>query len=152
MRFVPFQAQHFADIEWQASQQAGLQWHSEELAEDIAEESVAWTAIDDAGQIVACAGVYPTRILVDPDGEHQALESLAWAVFSPLLKRYPKSTYAAISRFLASRTESRIEAYVDPRNPKAASFLERLGFQFETTLSGEHPSGEDILLYVRVRH
>lgn len=151
IQIVPFDVSHFAQIEWQDSQVPGQEWHTEELAEEVALESVAFSAVTDDGIVVACAGVYPTRILINGD-LHEAKESLAWAIFSPHLARYPKSVYAAISRFLASRTESRIEAYVDPNQPKAACFLERLGFGFEQVLQGEHPSGADMLLYARVRH
>lgn len=152
MQIVPFRAEHIAEIEWQAAQAYGQRFYCEEWSEDIAAGSSAWTALGEDGAIVACAGVFPTRILRDHDGAETPQQSLAWAVFSPALPRYAKSVYAAISRFLALRPEARIEAYVYPEHSKAACFLERLGFHFESAQAEDHPEGLDVLLYARVRH
>lgn len=151
MRLVPFEPDHMRAIEWQDAQAEGREFYSDEWNDDVAENSAAWTALADDGAVIACAGVYPTRIEVCGE-ESRPVLSLAWAVFSPLLPRYAKGVYAAIARFLAGRTEARIEAYVNLSHTKAACFLERLGFQAEGVLVDEHPDGRDLLLFARVRH
>ena len=152
MQIVRFEIDHFDKIEWQNAQMAGKSHYQREWAEEIAEHSDAMSAVDDDGYIVACAGVFPTRILKVGNGPNLPQEAMAWAIFSPRLPRYAKGVLRAIRLFLDGRPEYRIEAYVDPNHAEAARFLERLGFGFEREVEGEHPDGARLCLYARVRH
>ena len=152
MKLLPFSIEHFDQIEWQGAQSAGKLHYSEEVAWDVARESEACSAIDADGYVLACAGVYPTRIVRQVNGPDQIETSLAWAIFSPRFLRKPKGVIRAIREFLKDRNERRIEAYVDPAHANAAPFLNRLGFEFERELDvSEHPDGRVLHLYARVR-
>lgn len=152
MQVVRFEVAHFDAIEWQAEQAAGRAYYQREWAEEIAEGSDAMSAIDKDGYVIASAGVFPTRIMTGGDGPDQPLESVAWAIFSPRLATHARGVIRAIRAFLESRSEYRIEAYVDASHAKAAPFLERLGFEFEREVEDEHPDGRPLRLYARVRH
>lgn len=149
---VPFAIEHFEQIEWQDAQAGGRAFYQHEWAEEIAEGSDAWSLIDADGYIIACAGIFPTRLLRIVGGVDQSLEAMAWAIFSPRLHRHARAVVKAIRAFLEGRQEYRIEAYIDAAHDKAAPFLERLGFEFERDVDGEHPDGRPLQLYARVRH
>ncbi len=149
---VPFHVAHFDTIEWQDAQAAGRAYYQREWAEEIADHSDAWSLVADDGYVVACAGVFPTRLLRVVGGADQPLEAIAWAIFSPRLGAHARSVIKAIRAFLDERPEYRIEAYVDASHEKAAPFLERLGFVLERAVEGEHPDGRPLQLYARVRH
>lgn len=76
---------------------------------------------------IACAGV---RIVSHRVGE-------AWAIFSPLSKRFPVGLFKAVSSGLEKiiadlRSEmDRLIALVDPKDEAAQRFMEHLGFPKE---------------------
>lgn len=157
LAIIPFRLEHFHAIEWQEAQAFAREYTQSEWIEDVAAEmmsgSDAWSAVGEDGAIIACAGVWPTRILRTGNGPDVCVESMAWAIFSPSLSKHAKGVFRAIRDFLNEREDARIEAWVYASHDKAAPFLERLGFVFEREDNGVvHPGGYPMKLYARVRH
>lgn len=150
-QIVAFSPEHFDAIEWQESQQAGQVLFQREWIDDIIASGTAQSLVDGDGSVIACAGLIPTRILRVANGPDQVQESIAWAIFSPRLPYHAKTIIKALRAVLDDRPETRIEAYVDAGQPKAAAFLGRLGFAYERTLSEPTPDGRTLHLFARVR-
>lgn len=150
MRLEPFTADHFMNIEWQDAQRPWETYASREIAELWEEFGEGMSLLTDEGEVIATAGVMPTRVLLDGEVE-TPLASHAVAVFSPRFASHIKLILRAIRQFLNARPEHRITMYVWPAHTKAARFAKRLGFVFERAVY-EDAIGAFVHLYARVRH
>ncbi len=151
MKLLPLSAEHLLEIEWQDSQKPFSHHVSAELADWWEENGEGLTLLSDDGEVIATAGVAPTRIQVDADGRETPLQSLAVAVFSPKFQSHIKLILRAIREFLNNRPEYKITMEVWPADAKAARFARRLGFEFERT-QYESAIGAFVHLYARVRN
>jgi hypothetical protein len=148
-QMVPFRAEHWLKIDWQDSQKPFAHLVTAEVAESFIEGGEGQALLSDEGEVIAVAGVSPTRVLVTPEGQ-VPLASQAVAAFSPRFKAHIKLILRAIGQFLDSRPERRITMQVWPADTKAARFARRLGFEFERA-EYEDAIGAFGHLYARVR-
>jgi RimJ/RimL family protein N-acetyltransferase len=151
MRLEPLTAEHLLEIEWQDSQKPFAHQVTADIAEWWEENGEGLSLLSDDGEVIASAGVAPTRIEIYPDGVQIPAHSMAVAVFSPKFAKHIKLILRAIRDFLNSRPEYRITMHVWPADTKAAHFARRLGFVFERT-EYEASLGAFVHLYARVRH
>lgn len=151
MKLAPLAAEHLLEIEWQDSQKPFAHHVSAEIADWWEENGEGMTLLSDDGEVIATAGVAPTRIAVDADGRETPLQSLAVAVFSPKFQAHIKVILRAIREFLNNRPEYKITMQVWPADAKAARFARRLGFEFERA-QYESAIGAFVHIYARVRN
>jgi hypothetical protein len=137
VRFVPFEPQHLVLIEAQPAQAKHLQWMTPEIAEAAAAH-YAFTAIDDLGRLVGCAGMAPAA-----DG------IVAWAIFSDLIKAYPVAIFRALRRTLEAFRFERVVMHIHTEHAKASRLAEALHFRFLEARADLHPSGSILHVYVR---
>lgn len=133
MKLAPLAADHLLSIEWQDSQKPFAHHLSEEVADWWEENGEGLTLLSDDGEVIATAGVAPTRIEIDGEGNQTPIHALAVAVFSPKFAAHIKLILRAIREFLNNRPEYKITMQVWPADAKAARFARRLGFDFERT-------------------
>ncbi len=150
MRFERFTTDHLMEIEWQESQRQWAHLASREVADWYTENGDGLTLLDDTGDIIATAGIVPTRIGLR-DGESFPLVSHAVAVFSPRFSKHIKVILLAIRQFLDARPEPKIVMHVWPSDEKASRFAKRLGFVFERSVH-EPAIGAFVHIYARTRH
>ena len=137
MQFVPFLPKHAIQIEAQPAQAKHLNWMTLEIAEAAASH-YSFTAIDDRGRLVGCAGMAPAG-----DG------IVAWAIFSELIEAYPVAIFRALRRTLEAFRFERVLMHVHPEHAKASRLAEALHFRFLEARSDLHPSGSILHVYVR---
>lgn len=137
MRFVPFSPEHAFAFEPQGAQKAHVAWMTPDIAEAAAAH-FSFSAIDDAGRIVGCAGIAPTE---------DAL--VAWALFSERLYQHRFAITRAVRMGLDLHRTRRVVAHVHVDHAKAARFAEALDFRWLETRADLHPSGSMMHVYVR---
>lgn len=101
----------------------------------------AWTAVDDDGDILMCAGlgeVFP------------AVQATAWALIGKL-GVHQLSVMRQMRRILDSQDFVRIEALARAAVPSEGQFLRLAGFRLAARLAKWGPVSEDYELYERVR-
>lgn len=151
MRLEPLSADHLLAIEWQDSQKPFAHHVTAEIADWWEENGEGLSLVSDEGEVIASAGVAPTRIEIDAEGRGTPIHAIAVAVFSPKFASHIKVILRAIREFLNNRPEYRITMQVWPADAKAARFARRLGFEFERA-QYEKAIGGFVHLYARVRN
>jgi RimJ/RimL family protein N-acetyltransferase len=151
MRLEPLTAEHLLSIEWQESQKPFAQHVTAEIAEWWEDNGEGLSLLSDDGEVIASAGVAPTYIAIDGEGNEIPLHAMAVAIFSPKFASKIKVILRAIREFLNERQEYRITMHVWPADVKAARFAKRLGFEFERA-EYEPGLGAFVHLYARTRN
>jgi hypothetical protein len=97
------------------------------------------------GRLLACGGVH---LFFPGVGE-------AWFQPTPLSRRHPKATWAAVTRWLPEAMNLlglwRVQCAVRTDFPEACRFVEHLGFVREGVMVRFDPAGQDAALYALVR-
>lgn len=146
MIFIPYRPEHLAKIALQPAQRAARAVMVKDgYAESLAVPGMAWTAVNDAGEILGSAGMVPQW-----EGR-----VIAWALVGILI---PKRSWPIIAKkiegefqsALAEHGRHRIEITV-PVNFGAGCRLARLlGFDIEGRLRAYAPDGSDHFLYAKI--
>jgi hypothetical protein len=141
MNIVPFKAEHLYQIEVQNAQ-ADLKTILPPGAARVLEGTEAFTALDDDGRVLGCAGVqalWPGR-------------DLAWAYISRHAGPHMAGITRAVRRFLDLRGARRTEMAVDCGFAAGHRWAKLLGFRLEIErMEGYLPDGGAAAQYVRVR-
>lgn len=141
MQIIPFQPDHLARLEVQPDQAEAVGAMSQQgYGQFLADAGPAFTGVD-GDRIVICAGLVPLW----PG------RSSLWALLSVHAAKFMLAIHRATLRFLATRTDRRIEATCATGFKEAHRWLEMLGFTREGTLRGFTPEGFDHDMYSRVR-
>jgi hypothetical protein len=114
-------------------------------AGEIAQEyGTAFTAVL-CGDPIGAAGI---AVIRPGHGE-------AWSLLSPMIKRLPVMLHKAASRLIPEVMTKhglrRVQVTVNPEDPIAIRWAERLGFEREGKMRNFGDNGEDVLLYSMIR-
>lgn len=99
-----------------------------------------WSAFD-GDQLVAIGGLYK---------EHDACAT-AWSFLLPSTAKHMRALTRFSADVFARAPFVRIQAHVVPTFPPAIRWIELLGFSREGLLRKFTPSGQDMLLYSRIK-
>lgn len=145
MIFIPYRPEHLAQIALQPAQRAASAVIKEGYAESLAVPGMAWSASNESGEILGCAGMVPQW-----EGR-----VIAWALLGVAI---PKRAWPTIAKkiarefnaALADHGRHRVEITV-PVNFGAGCRLARLlGFEIEGRLRAYAPDGSDHFLYAKI--
>lgn len=142
MKIVRFQARHLAALKLQPSQQhfGGLLLDAEYGA--MLEGCTSFTALNDAGQVVACAGF----------AERWENCATAWALIAEDAGRNMVGIVRAIRGFLLHAAPwRRVEAAVDVGFGPGERLMELLGFECEGVARAYRPDGADCTIWARIK-
>lgn len=120
--------------------QTGNHGFGMEDADVLASCGPAVTGLDDDGSIIGCAGLW-----VRHPGVAEAWAVLSVRCVGPLMVPVTR----AVRRFIANRTEHRIQAIVLSEWEAGRRWVEMLGFQYEGTLLRYTPNAQDCDIYSR---
>lgn len=142
MRIAEYKAEHLHAVDLQDGQSYMSNWVTPEMALSLESETWAFTAMDDDGTPLGCAGVINVW-----QGR-----GMAWAYLS---KRATQDKFLfvhrAVARFLEGCYVKRIEMTVDCEFEQGHRWAELLGFQMEAErMRAYRPDGGDVALYARV--
>lgn len=141
MKIVPFKAEHLDTMEAQSAQ-VELKTILPPGASKALERTTAFTALDDNGRVLGCAGVqelWPGR-------------DLAWAYLSKHAGPYMKGITRAVRDFLDIRAARRTEMAVDYEFKAGHRWAKMLGFRLEIErMDGYLPNGGAATQYVRLQ-
>lgn len=141
MIVVPFKKEHMQNIMIQSSQRDCLDFDSVDLYLEL-EQFESFTAIDEDGTILGCAGVVNMN-------RHRAL---AWSYLSYDLKHKMVAMTRAVKRFLDLSKYGRIEMHVSCDVKEDHRWAKMLGFECECErMRNFSPDGRDYALYVRLK-
>jgi RimJ/RimL family protein N-acetyltransferase len=138
MTIIPFQPEHLAQINLQATQRRTIAHMTSEWLAVLAHRGPAISVIVD-GEIIASGGL--------------VLQSsrcgFVWAAFSHNAGRYFLGLHRAARRLLTlAPTLDRIEAVTEVDFAQGRRWLELLGFRCEGRLPKDGPKGDDHFKYV----
>lgn len=139
IEFVDYEPAHLRALRLQAPQAYFSTLFSEDYAAALAQHP-AWAGIVD-GQVVGCAGLV----------EQWTDRALCWALFSEAAGPHFLAITRFVQRVFALFHYRRVEAYVDPNFAEAQRWVRILGFEREGLMRAFTPTGEDNLLFARVR-
>lgn len=92
-------------------------------------------------EVIAAAGIlhfWPGRAQV-------------WGMFSYLMPRYGSLVHRHVLRYIQRHPVRRLECVIDPGFPVSIEWAKRLGFRYESRMTGYGVKGQDMLMYVRIR-
>lgn len=148
MNIVPYKAEHLLAFRLQPGQQYLAAWTTEEHAKAVeaaVDANLGWafTAIDDTGRVLGCAGV---QLYWQGRG-------MAWSYLSSDIGMFFPKVHRAVKRFMDGCFVHRIEATADADFAEGQRWLDMLGFKRETPepMLGYRPDGGACYLYARVR-
>lgn len=140
MEIVPFQPEHLDTLALQPSQADFLQNFDKTYAPALIAAGPCFTAIKD-GIILGCAGL----------SKQWDNRAIAWALLSANLGREFVRIHRAVERYLLIADFKRIEAFVDANFAEGHRWMQMLGFEREGYMRSFSPSGNDAVLYARIR-
>ena len=117
MVFVPFHPDHIGQMQNYGGQEQLVMSVQKDDLYDIHKRSDAYTGMVD-GRIVGCAGI--VRVT-----QHRGV---AWGVFQQTGRNEFLSIHMRVRQALRDSDLKRIEAFVDPRSPRAMRWIAMLGF------------------------
>ncbi len=106
----------------------------------LAEQGLVWTGESDEG-IIAVGGLAP----------QWKGRAVAWTVISEISGKYFMQIHRAVRDVLIHSGFRRIEATVDVNFKQGHRWMKMLGFEPEGYMKAYTPSGDDQILYARVR-
>lgn len=144
MKVIPYEPFHAVQIkirDFDDAKREHRDW--QKWAVDSSLQGPAWTMME-GEQIVACCGV---RILWEGVGE-------AWLIFSPAVEGHTIEATKIIKKYLRRVIDdtklNRVQAFCATANPKAARYLEVLGFEREGVMRKLGRDGADQYIYAIV--
>lgn len=140
MEIVPFQPEHLNNLALQASQADFFQNFDKSYAPLLISAGPCFTAIKD-GIVLGCAGL-------TKQWDNRAI---AWALLSANLGREFIRIHRAVERYLLIADFKRIEAFVDANFAEGHRWMQMLGFEREGYMRSFSPSGNDAVLYARIK-
>lgn len=135
---IPLEPDHILELTFQPGQHAIDQ--TRETAETLAGGYRAMTAVHNGGPL-ACAGLI----------EVWAGRALAWAALDVRAGRVLTEITRRMREELDAAPFRRVEMYVYPGFAQAARWAFMLGFEFEAVMVAGAPTGEDLLVFRRLR-
>lgn len=140
MNFEPLKAEHVVKMGPLAAIHSGYELTAETAV--ALEECGGTAALDDAGNVVAIAGIWPRWQGV----------GLGWAWLSRDWRKYARRITAEVITVLERSDCHRIEAGVRCDFSSGHRWMNRLGFECEVERAkGWGPDGRDYSLYVRCK-
>jgi len=142
MKVIQFSAQHLAQINLQPAQQHMLEVLGQDWYGAMLEGCTAFTALDDAGNVLICAGF---------DERWQGCAT-AWALLSRDAGRSMVGVVRALRGYIDHVAPwRRIESAVDVGFTPGERLLEMLGFEFEGLARAYRPDGGDCTMWARIK-
>jgi RimJ/RimL family protein N-acetyltransferase len=141
MIIVPFQPEHFEQIDLQTQQLWYRDILDKEKLEQVA-QGEAYTVLD-GDKVVAIGGVQ----------DIWTGRGAVWAFLSYDMRKYMRFCHSAVLKFLEmTKTYNRIECVVDKDFPNGHRWMKLLGFKREGIMEKYLPNGEDVVSYSRVKY
>jgi len=142
MRIVPFSAEHLRQIELQPAQSHMIEALRQDGYGAMLENCTAFTAMDDAGKVLICAGFE----------ERWEGCAQAWALLSCYAGRHMVSIVRALRGYIDHVAPwHRIESAVDVGFTHGERLLEMLGFEFEGLARAYRPDGGNCTIWAKIR-
>ena len=146
MQVVDFRPEHVREIDLRAFDRLVTDLYEEDLAEACeryARQGPVKTGITEDGQVVAIVGIWP-----QPGREGYGM---AWALTSPLIRRFPKSVHKAVRdwfpRFVAEHGFRVVETLVHRHHYRGQEWVKRLGFRYRGIILGPDGLSSYFLYY-----
>lgn len=140
MEIIPFQPEHLDLLALQPAQSDFLQSFDKSYAPALIASGPCFTAVKD-GVILGCAGL----------SKQWDNRAIAWALLSSNIGREFIRIHRAVERYLAIADFKRIEAFVDANFAEGHRWIKMLCFEREGYMRSFSPSGNDAVLYARIR-
>ena len=146
IRFVPYSPEDLARVDRQPAQ---ARWRDKLLTHEYARSvdvpGMAWTALDEGGRVLGCAGMAPQW-----EGR-----VIAWALFGQSI---PKAAWPKIAKKIRNEFHSKLSGHgshrVEITVPKdfgpGCRFAFLLGFEVEGLMKHYGPDGSDHYLFSQV--
>jgi len=141
MRIEPLSPDHLRKIQLHDSQQYLAGSLNGSAPEKVVMIGDGYSAIDDHGEVIYCAGVLP----VWPG------RGIAWAYISMHACRHMLKVTRSVRRYLEITPHRRIEAAVDVGFEEGHRWMRLLDFNHEGRLEAYAPDGHDVDLYARIK-
>lgn len=142
MKIVQFQSRHLAMIDLQEAQAHFVGALSDQDYAAMLSGTTAFTALNDAGQVIACAG-FSVR------WENCAQ---AWALLAAGAGRDMVGLVRALRGYLEHVAPwRRVEAAVDVGFQPGERLLMMLGFEYEGLARAYRPDGADCTIWARIK-
>jgi hypothetical protein len=142
MRIVRFQASHLTILKLQEAQQYFAGTVLDEGYGAMLEQSMAFTALDDTGQVIVCAGCEERW-----DGC-----ATAWALLSCDAGQHMVGVVRAVKGFMQHVAPwRRVEAAVDVGFEPGERLMKLLGFECEGVAKAYRPDGADCTIWARIK-
>lgn len=107
----------------------------------VAQEGVAWAAVDDVAGVLGCAGL--VEVWRD--------RAIAWALVTPAALHHWVAVHRLVRDVLRDAPWRRVEMHVDVDHDAAVRWAERLGFVREGRMRAFTTDGRDCYLYARIK-
>lgn len=121
MKIIQFETIHVKKFRNYGGQELRVGEVSDVEIDEMRAYGEAYTAIDNDGNIIGCAGVIPAT----------KFRAIAWGLFSKTRQTDFVFIHKQTKDFLHRTNFIRIEAYVDPGFYPAMRWIEMLGFKME---------------------